>query len=110
MTLTIGTEQMPMRRDPDGTIRIGRTRVTLDCVAAAFEQGATAETIVEQFPTLELPDVYLVLGYYLRHTQDILEYLAEGRQLAAQHRQRTESRLSPHGLRERLLARHGSGK
>ena len=99
-----------MRRDPDGTIRIGKTRVTLDCVAAAFEGGATAETIVEQFPTLELPDVYLVLGYYLRHTQDILEYLAEGRQLAAQHRQRTESRLSPHGLRERLLARHGSGK
>ena len=105
MTLIIGTEQIPLRREPDGTIRIGQTRVTLDCVASSFEQGATPEMIVDQFPTLQLAEVYLVLGYYLLHPQEMNEYLAEGRRLSEEHQRRAEARLSPFGIRERLLAR-----
>lgn len=105
MTLSIGAEQIPLRKDPDGTIRIGQTRVTLDCVANSFEEGATPETIVEQFPSLQLPDVYLVLGYYLRHPQEVKEYLEEGRRKAEEYQRRAEIRLSPSGIRERLLAR-----
>ena len=109
-TEQMATEQIPLRKDTDGTIRVGKTRVTLDCVATAFEEGATPESIVDQFPSLQLPDVYLVLGYYLRHTQEIADYLAEGRRLAQEHQRRAEARLSPFGIRERLLARRSERK
>jgi len=110
MNLVIGAEQIPLRKDPDGTLRVGQTRVTLDVVASSFEEGATPEAIVDQFPTLQLPDVYLVLGYYLRHPKEVEEYLAEGRRIAQEHQQRSEARLSPYGLRERLLARRAEGQ
>ena len=49
-------------RDSRGVYRVGGTRVTLDLVVRAFNRGATAEDIVQRFPSLELSDVYLVLG------------------------------------------------
>ena len=43
MALTIEPAPVPLRTDADGVVRVGRTRVTLDTVVAAFEEGATAE-------------------------------------------------------------------
>ena len=48
MTLTIATEPIPLRMDSDGVVRVGKTRVTLDTVVAAFVEGATAEEIAQQ--------------------------------------------------------------
>ncbi|GIL11330.1 MAG: hypothetical protein BroJett038_00500 [Chloroflexota bacterium] len=50
---------VPLQTDESGTIRVGGTRVLLDLVIFAFRQGATPETIVEQYPSLALADVYL---------------------------------------------------
>ena len=110
MSLTLGTEQIPLHTDEYGTIRVGRTRVTLDSVAASFEEGATPEAIVDQFPCLQLGDVYLTLGYYINHREEVETYLAEGRRQAEEHRQRAETRLPPIGIRERLLARRREGQ
>lgn len=57
-------ETLPLEMDAHGVIRVGKTRVTLDTVVAAFDEGATAEEIVQQYPTLLLADVYSVIGYY----------------------------------------------
>jgi len=54
LTLTIVAEPPPLFTDADGVIRVGNTRVTLDTVVSAFEEGATAEEIVYQYPTLNL--------------------------------------------------------
>jgi uncharacterized protein (DUF433 family) len=63
MSLAIGqTERLPLTADGQGVIRVAGTRVTLETVALAFERGATAEEIVQQYPTLGLADVYSVLG------------------------------------------------
>ena len=107
LVLTLGTETIPLRRDEHGTIRVRQTRVSLESVAYCFEEGATAETIVEAFPTLSLSDVYLVLGYCLRHPQEVAEYLEEQRQLANEARESHERRFGFQvtGLRDRLLAR-----
>ena len=43
--------------------RLADTRVTLDLVVRAFNRGATAEEIVQDWPSLQLPDVYQVIGY-----------------------------------------------
>jgi hypothetical protein len=86
-------------------MRVGGTRVTLDTVIAAFNNGATAEEIAQQYPSLTLADVYSVIAYYLRHQTDVQTYLADRQQHAANVRQELERRFDPSGVRDRLLAR-----
>ena len=105
MTLSTTTELMPLQIDTDGVMRVGGTRVTLDTVIAIFEQGATAEEIVQRFPTLDLADVYFAIGYYLRHRAEIDNYLAQRQHRSDQVRAQNVARFNQHGLRERLLAR-----
>ena len=71
MPLAISSEPVPLATRPDGTVRVGGTRVTLDTVVAAFREGASAEAIARRYPTLGLADVYSVLGYYLRHREEV---------------------------------------
>ena len=59
-------DAIPLAKDAHGVYRVGGTRVTLDIVVRAFNRGATAEEIVQEFPSLQLPDVYQVIGYYLK--------------------------------------------
>jgi uncharacterized protein (DUF433 family) len=55
-------------------IRVGGTRVTLDTMVAAFDAGATAEEIVQQYPSVTLAHGYSVIGCYLRHQLMIASY------------------------------------
>ena len=105
MTLEVLAEPAPLAADQDGVIRVGGTRVTLATIVTAFHQGTTAETMVQQYPSLTLADVYAVLGYYLRHQVDADAYLAEQQQEADMVRQQNEARFNPTGIRSRLLAR-----
>jgi uncharacterized protein (DUF433 family) len=102
---TDATERVPIHTDADGVIRVGGTRITLDTVVAAFEAGATAEEIVQQYCSVALADVYSVITYYLRHRSEVEEYLTDRRQQAAETRAQNEQRFDPSGLRGRLLAR-----
>lgn len=106
MSLVIEQPQpVPLAADADGILRVGGTRVTLDSVIHQFKQGATAEQIQEDFPSLSLGDVYATIAYYLRHTQQVEDYLRAQAQAAAETRREIESRQEPAGLRERLLRR-----
>ena len=99
------TETVPIIKDSDGVIRIARTRVTLDTLVNAFQEGATAEEIAQQYPALSLADIYSLIGYYLRRRPEIEAYLAQRQQAAERVRQENEARLDPAGIRARLLAR-----
>ncbi len=110
VTLLIAAESIPLETDADGVVRVGGTRVTLDTVVAAFEQGATAEEIVYQYPSLDLVDVYLVIGYYLQRRTDVDAYLRWRQRRADEVRQQNEARFDPHGIRDRLLARRAGSK
>lgn len=105
MALIITNEVVPLSEDTDGVIRVGGTRVTLDTLIAAFSGGATAEEIVQQYPSLDLSDVYLVIGYCLRHSGEVEAYLTQRRARADIVRAQNESRFDPVGMRGRLLAR-----
>ena len=107
MTLSTMTFPIPLQTSPDGVIRVGETRVTLDTVVGAFHDGATAEEIAQQYPTLKLADVYLVLGHYLDHRAEVDAYLQQRQVEAGQIRVETEARFDPQGVRVRLLARRG---
>src|SRR5437660_63068 len=99
------TQTVPMSAGSDGVIRVSGTQITLDTVAAAFERGATAEEIAQQYPVLALADVYSVIGYLLRHQSEVAAYLAEREQQHAGVRRENERRYDPAGIRARLLAR-----
>src|SRR4051794_23894818 len=105
MSLTLEAQPLPMQETAEGVVRIGGTRVTLDTVIGAYRRGATAEEIVQAFDTLRLEDVFAVLAYYLRHTQEVEQYLREREAVSEQVRRENERRFPPDGLRERLLAR-----
>lgn len=77
MSIAFAAEPIPLTEDEHGDIRVGDCRVLLDLVVHAFDEGATPETIVQMYSTLKLADVYAAIAYYLRHPQEIREYLAE---------------------------------
>ena len=94
-----------MHMDHDGAIRVGGTRVTLDTVIGAFNHGCSPEEILLKYPPLELVDIYSVITYYLWHRTELDAYLQGRHEQAERIRSENESRFSPQGLRERLLAR-----
>ena len=106
MSLAIDQRQpVPLAADADGVFRVGGTRVTLESVIHQFQQGASAEQIQEDFPSLSLGDVYATIAYYLRHIQDVERYLRTQAQAAAETRREIESGQGTAGWRERLLRR-----
>ena len=99
------TTTVPLSQDQAGVLRVTGTRVSLDSVIFAFNEGATPEEIVQQYPTLNLKDVYAVISYYLQNRDAVEKYL-EQRQVERQElKKELESRFDPNGVRERLLAR-----
>lgn len=110
MALSFSTQTVPLAADADGVVRVGKTRVTLDTVIAAFSEGATAEEIVQQYPSLNLADVYQVIAYYLRRSSEVDAYLQQRKKQAEAARKQNEARFDPQGVRDRLLARRGSNK
>jgi uncharacterized protein (DUF433 family) len=105
MAISFATEAIPIEADASGVLRIGKTRVTLDTVIAAFSNGATPEEIVQQYPTLNLADVYYVIGYYLRRPPEVETYLQQRKAQTDAVRQENETRFDPQGVRNRLMAR-----
>ncbi|MBP8253059.1 MAG: DUF433 domain-containing protein [Herpetosiphon sp.] len=105
MTLVMEAPPLPLHTSENGTIYIGTTRIPLDTVVYAFNQGASAEAIALSYPTLDLNDVYAVINYYLYNRHDVDEYIQTRQAHAEQVKQRYLEQFPQHGIRERLLAR-----
>jgi uncharacterized protein (DUF433 family) len=97
---------VPLRELPNGTIRIGDSRIALERVIEEYLNGSTPEQIVENFDTLRLADVYAVLAYYLTHQREVEEYLRRQDQEAEAVRHLIEASQPPRpGFLAELLAR-----
>ena len=94
----------------DGAILVSKTRVTLDTIVGAFNDGATAEEIAYQYPSVALADIYSIIGYYLRQKKQVDAYLKRREKQAREIRKLNEKKLDSSGIRERLLARSRAGK
>lgn len=105
MSTTIHADPTPLRLDDTGVLRVGRTRVTLDTVVAAYREGASAEEIAVRYDSLALADVHAVIAYILRHPADVETYLADRRAAAAAARAQVVARQGVQAVRERLEAR-----
>jgi uncharacterized protein (DUF433 family) len=106
MSVVIRTDSPPLRQDSSGALRVGQSRVLLELVVHAFQDGATPEAIVQRYPTTTLAEIYAVIAYYLQHREDIEAYLTHREDRAEEVRRQVESRQGDLGeLRRRLLPR-----
>ena len=100
------TITVPLREEPPGVLRVGKSRVLLELVLRAFKAGATPEAIVQSYDTLNLTDVYAVVTRYLADPGPFEEYLRVREAAAAETRRRIEESQGSQGnLRAVLLAR-----
>ena len=95
----------PLDSTPDGAIRVAGTRVSLETLVAAFDAGATAEEIAQQYPSLHLADVYAVISYVLIHRVEIDDYVRTRVSTVQRLRAELENRAPQDAIRARLLAR-----
>lgn len=103
--LTIVEDPLPLRLDEGGTYRVGKTRVNLDTVVWAYNSGSSAQEIARDYPSLNVADVHSVIGYYLRHRNEVDAYLAARQAAADKLREQIEALPQNKRLREKLLAR-----
>ena len=91
MTLSIKSIPVPLRVDEYGATRVGDSRITLDVVVYEFNNGSDPESIVHDYPVLQLADVYTVIAWYLRNRAEVDAYLHARMQQAAILHQAIES-------------------
>ena len=105
MVLETSTGPVPLKIDSKNVVRIAGTRVTLDIVVAAFKEGATAEEIAQQYPSLSLSDVYSTISFYLQYREEVDQYLERRRKNTQAVKRENQKRFDQTGIRERLIAR-----
>jgi len=105
--LPFQSEPPPLRVDEGGIVRVGKTRVSLDLIVDQYENGMTPEDLVRAYDTLELADVYATIGYYLRHREQVRNYVEQRKREADALRTRVEAEKPPISRKE-LLARRAA--
>ena len=105
MTLVLKSEKPLLQEDKTGAIRVSRSRILLEIVIHAFQDGASPETIINNYPTLTLSDVYGAIAFYLKNKDEVEAYLVKREELAESVKQRLET-IQPHmkQIRSRLLS------
>jgi len=61
----------------EGAYYVAGSRVSLASIIHAFREGASPETIRQNFPSLSLAQVYGAIAFYLSHPQESEAYLQE---------------------------------
>jgi uncharacterized protein (DUF433 family) len=100
------TLPVPLREEPEGILRVGKSRVLLELVIHAHQRGASPQDIVRMYDALDLGEVYAVIAYYLAHPAEIDEYLRNCDEQGEAIRRQIESSQPPRpNLKQELLAR-----
>lgn len=107
MRLKITTDPNPLREDLGGAIRVGPTRVTLETLLHSYKRGESPEEIADSFSTLNIADIYSVIGYYLRHQSEVDAYLKQVEEEEALRR-KVEAQPGYQEWRRRLLDRRAA--
>ena len=105
--------ESPYIEQDDAALRIKGTRVGIEPIVVAFQEGESPEKIAKEFPTVTLAQVYGAIAYYLENKQLIDDEIAESQRelekipplsqtnpalyarLEAAHRQMGSKRASP---------------
>jgi uncharacterized protein (DUF433 family) len=106
LTLVLSPRSVPLTADESGAVRVTGTRIPLERIIECHQDGLTPEAIVDAFDSLRLSDVYVIVGYYLDHKEEVQEYLRQREEQAEAVRQLIADGQAPRpGMRDELLAR-----
>ena len=89
----------------EGGFYVAGSRVSLASIIYSFRDGASPETVQQNFPSLSLAQVYGAIAFYLNHSAESETYLQELKRKWAE----LERKGNPPGeeLREKIeQARH----
>lgn len=103
MNAPVVAPPVPLRKDENNVLLVGNTRIPIDTVVYAFNQGASPEDIVMSYPALSLTDVYAVINYYLHKRDEIDNYICKREMESDKIRNENEKRFPPEGIRTKLL-------
>src|SRR5262249_6016901 len=92
-----------VRTDQHGAMRVGQTRVLLESVIYAIQEGHSPESIRQQYPALSLEEVYGAITFYLANQESVDLYLKRQERLWDDLRQQAEQSPSPVVERLRTL-------
>ncbi len=84
-----------VRLDEHNVMRVGKTRVMLDSVVVAFQQGHSPETIQQEYPALALEEVYGAVAYYLANQDEVDRYLKRQGQVWEELREKAAEASNP---------------
>jgi hypothetical protein len=97
---------VPLWEEPPGVFRVGKSRVLLELVLRAFQQGESPEGIVRSYRSLQLADVYAVISRYLADPGPFDEYLRRCDEEPGAVRRKLESAgMTGRVTKEEILAR-----
>jgi len=105
------TQKVPLTLWKDGTIRVKGSRLPVDRIIYAYQQGEIPEEIFESFPSVvyTVADIYLIIAYYLQNKSKMDKYLAKRKKEAEKIKQEIEAmpdyQEKSADLREKLLKR-----
>jgi len=106
MSMLIQSIAVPLFEDGQGGLRVTGTRVLLERIVYAFQDGETPEGIVQSYDTLQLADVYAVLAWYLKQKDEVADYLRKRAAEATEIRRTIEAKQPDRaGSRTPLMAR-----
>jgi len=76
--LDLSPQQAPLYWAEGGeVVRVRGSRISLEHIIGRYRTGCTAEMIGEDYPWLELGDIYMVIAYYLRNKEKVHTYFLE---------------------------------
>lgn len=104
-TAVIEPDPVPLVRDRVGRLMVAGTRIPLERIIIAHQDGESPEDIHYSFDTVPLAEVYAVISYYLHHRDEIDAYLAEREKQIEEFRATDEARFPSDDLPAKLLAR-----
>jgi len=95
MALPVTDVPVPIRECPDGSYRIGDTKVLLEAFVWAYaHDGLSPAALREEWPGLTLQQVHAVIAYYLANRSEVDAYV-------------DRSRVQVQAARNEHLAAHG---
>ena len=90
MVVHLKSQTPPIRQEPDGSLRVGESRVLLELVLRAYQDGETPESIRLRYDALSLSDIYGVIAYFLRNRSEIEGYIQSREALEEKMTERME--------------------
>ena len=98
-----------LTQDDGGHIHVTDHRVGLQDLVYYYNEGHSAEALLDMFPTLTLALIHKLIAFYLEHRVDVDAYVARGEAEMAQQRAAAASGPDLNELRRRLAAKQTAG-